>query len=360
MSMTECFPEDLPTVDMPSPFAAPLASGAPFPTAYLQSPYGRPERTAIELTIEAMRNVLAVPKDGHNQAQGFNFRGIDGVLNACGPALRKAGVLPVPFLTKIERSTVEVGARRTPMDSVYIEVVYLFYGPGADAVGVKVPGASMDSGDKGVTKAMSVAFRTALIQLFALPTQEPDPDSTVYERAPALEPQAMAVRAAALAASTVEALRAIYEEARAVPGLGAIEVPDADGRVVTLAALITARGEHLAAETAAADRGATNRGAPSPDPADNSDLDPNTRLASNGQLQQIGVLLGEGGVTKRESRLLAVSELAGRALTSSAELTMVEARDIIKQLRAAVDAGNADALLYELLENPKVTAGAAS
>jgi len=340
---------------IPDALCAPLESGSPFPHAYLVSPYGKPQTTAIALTIEAMRHMTAVPKDGHNSAQGFNFRGIDGVLNVAGPALRKAGVLPVPILALIERQTVEVGAKRTPMDSVYIEVIYLFYGPEADAVGVRVPGAAMDSGDKAITKAMSVAFRTALIQLFALPTQEPDPDATAYERAPALEPQALEVRAAALAATTVERLREIYEEARAVPGLGAIEVPDADGHPVLLAALITARGEQLAAQ-AVADRGDTS----TPAAGDTSDLDPNTRGASDGQLQQLSMLLGEAGVSKRESRLQAVSELVGRELTSSAELSMVEARDIIKQLRAAVKAGNADALLYELLENPKVTAEAVS
>jgi hypothetical protein len=43
----------------------------------------------------------------------------------------------------------------------------------------------MDSGDKAVPKAMSVAFRTALLQALALPTDEPDPDASTYERAAA-------------------------------------------------------------------------------------------------------------------------------------------------------------------------------
>ena len=43
----------------------------------------------------------------------------------------------------------------------------------------------MDSGDKATAKAMSVAFRTALLQALALPTDEPDPDSQSYERSSA-------------------------------------------------------------------------------------------------------------------------------------------------------------------------------
>lgn len=333
-----------------------------FPTAYVPSPYGKPERSAVELTIEAMRAVSSVPKDGRNAAQGFNFRGIDGVLNAVGPALRKAGVLPVPFLSVLRREVIEVGVKRTPMDSIYVEVDYLFYGPACDAIAVRVPGSAMDSGDKGVAKAMSVAFRTALIQLFALPTQEQDPDATSYERAPLLEAQAMAARDATLAASTVEQWRQIYAEARAVPGLGAIEVPDKLGHPVQLATLIKGRGEQLAAVTPAVSSSTAPDGetpAPvMPTATDTRDLDPNTRLASDGQLRQLGILLSEAGVSARDRRLQAVAALVRRELTSSAELTMVEARDAIKAVRAAIEAGAPDAWLADLLENATVPAAA--
>lgn len=326
---------------------------------YLVSPYGKPDVSAIELTVEAMRAVSAVPKDGRNSAQGFNFRGIDGVLNAVGPALRKAGVLPVPQLALLRHEVIEVGVKRTPMDSVYLEMIYLFYGPAADAVVVRVPGSAMDSGDKGVTKAMSVAYRTALIQLFALPTQEPDPDTAVYERAPLLDEQALAARNALLAASTVEQVREIYGEVRDIPGLGSVEVPDALGHPVTLAAFLTARGEELVAAEAAHVQEPAGPAELTPPASSTDDLDPNTRLASHGQLQQLSILLTEAGVSTRERKLHSIAELAGRELTSSGELSMVEARDLIKTLKAAISAGTADALIAELLENPQVMAEAA-
>ena len=40
----------------------------------------------------------------------------------------------------------------------------------------------MDSGDKATAKAMSVAFRTALLQVFFLPTDEKDPDEDSFVR----------------------------------------------------------------------------------------------------------------------------------------------------------------------------------
>jgi hypothetical protein len=45
-------------------------------------------------------------------------------------------------------------------------------------------------GDKAAPKAMSVAFRTALLQALALPTDEPDPDSQSFEREEAKAPKA--------------------------------------------------------------------------------------------------------------------------------------------------------------------------
>jgi hypothetical protein len=46
-----------------------------------------------------------------------------------------------------------------------------------------VPGEAFDSGDKATAKAMSVAFRIALLQGLSLPTDETDPDAQTYERA---------------------------------------------------------------------------------------------------------------------------------------------------------------------------------
>lgn len=139
----------------------------------------------VEALAEVMRDVDHVGKKERNTQQGFNFRGIDAVLNAVGPALRKHGVVVVPELLTIDRSTVEIGQKRTLMGYVIVTVRYTFHGPAGDSIASETPGEAMDSGDKAVSKAMSVAFRTALLQALALPTDEPDPDSEAFERAPA-------------------------------------------------------------------------------------------------------------------------------------------------------------------------------
>ena len=141
--------------------------------------------TVGEAWAAVMDEVQSVGKTGRNQKQGYNFRGIDAVVNAVGPILRKHKVLVLPSLRTWEHGTVEVGKDRTPMGHARVEVDYTIHGPAGDTLPGSAPGEAMDSGDKATAKAMSVAYRTFLIQALCLPTDEPDPDEHSYERAPA-------------------------------------------------------------------------------------------------------------------------------------------------------------------------------
>ena len=149
--------------------------------------------TIYEALAAVMVDVKAVGKTDRNNQQGFNFRGIDGTLNAVGPALRKHGVVVVPEVLSIERGDVLVGQKQTRMGHVLVKVRYRWYGPEGGFIDSVTIGEAMDSGDKAASKAMSVAFRTAMLQTLALPTDEPDPDEDVYERsAPSPADQARA------------------------------------------------------------------------------------------------------------------------------------------------------------------------
>jgi hypothetical protein len=143
---------------------------------------------------EVMKAVGGIAKKDRNQAQGFNFRGIDSVVNAVSPQLQKFGVVVVPTVEDYSYDTVEIGRNRTAMGHVKVKVTYTFIGASGDAIKTTVVGEAMDSGDKATAKAMSVAFRTALLQALCLPTDEPDPDANSYERSSAedvLAPQAV-------------------------------------------------------------------------------------------------------------------------------------------------------------------------
>jgi len=141
------------------------------------------EPLSIQQAIAAVKKSIgAVGKSEKNQQQGWNFRGIDAVLNAVSIPLAEHGVTVYPQLLDYTYETVEVGRNKTAMAHVVVKVKYIFLGPKGDHIETAVAAEAMDSGDKAMTKAFSVALRTCLIQTLSLPTDEPDPDQDIYER----------------------------------------------------------------------------------------------------------------------------------------------------------------------------------
>ncbi len=131
--------------------------------------------------VEVMREVTHVGKKDRNDFHNFMFRGIDTVLDGVGPALRTHGVLVVPKLLDLASRDTKTEKDKTQRE-VTVEVQYTFYGPAGDTIEAVVPGEAADTGDKAVSKAMSVAFRIALLQALSIPTNEPDAASSGIER----------------------------------------------------------------------------------------------------------------------------------------------------------------------------------
>lgn len=138
--------------------------------------------TVVQALSAVMADVRSVAKKEKNTSQGggFLFRGIDAVMNAVGPALRTHGVVVTPHLDQIDRREGRTSNGRT-LNYVAVIVTYTFTGPAGDTMTATVPGEAFDSGDKATAKAMSVAFRTCLLQALTLPTDEADPDADVYD-----------------------------------------------------------------------------------------------------------------------------------------------------------------------------------
>jgi hypothetical protein len=135
---------------------------------------------ATEVILAVMQEVQGVSKKNKNESQGFNFRGIDAVLNAVGPALRKHGGFILPFI--VDKTHDVVPSRNGgSLNVVRLTVEFSVVGSDGEPVKGTVAAEAFDSGDKATAKAMSVALRTFLIQMLALPTDEPDPDTFSYE-----------------------------------------------------------------------------------------------------------------------------------------------------------------------------------
>jgi hypothetical protein len=134
-----------------------------------------------EAVTAVMDAVGAVRKDGRNAQQNFNFRGVDAVVNAVSPAMRKVGLTVHPSKVEHKPSSKQLSGGKVAT-SVDVTVDYTFTGPEGDTFTTQVAAESFDLGDKATAKAMSVAYRTCLLQTFALPTDDADPDEHTYER----------------------------------------------------------------------------------------------------------------------------------------------------------------------------------
>lgn len=133
-----------------------------------------------QAVVAVMRDVHAVGKNEVNAAQKFKFRGVDAVVNALAPALRAHGLFIIPNALSITYET-KASANGGQLQIARAHVEYqLTHTSGGSLVG-SVVAEAFDSGDKATAKAMSVAFRTFLLQTFALPTDEKDPDADTYE-----------------------------------------------------------------------------------------------------------------------------------------------------------------------------------
>lgn len=137
----------------------------------------------FEALSKVMGDVQSIGKNSRNPQQGFAFRGIDAVMDAVGPALRKHGVLCLPIVHKLDHESYETRSG-TSMRNVTVQTEWVFYGPDGSSVSAATYGEASDAGDKAVTKAQSVAYRTVLLQALCIPTGDPDPDQYTHERAP--------------------------------------------------------------------------------------------------------------------------------------------------------------------------------
>lgn len=144
---------------------------------------GDNDPSIVQLLVEILGELPSIGKEGTapEGMGGYSFRKIDDILNEANPLLAKKGVLPVPTVLK------RVGEERqtrngTALYVVHLKVRYRFYGaPRGDYLDAVVWGEGMDNFDKATNKAMTTAFKNALIQVFAIATGEPDPDSGEHE-----------------------------------------------------------------------------------------------------------------------------------------------------------------------------------
>jgi len=130
---------------------------------------------------KAMAEIGAIGKDKCNQQQHFQYRGIDDVMNALHPVLTKNGLFLAPEVLEHKREERQTQRGGNLIYSI-MKVKYTLFAEDGSNVSVIVIGEGMDSADKSSNKAMAIAMKYAMSQLFCIPTEEMiDPDSETPE-----------------------------------------------------------------------------------------------------------------------------------------------------------------------------------
>lgn len=134
----------------------------------------------------AMADIEAIGKDKYNKQQGFKYRGIDDVMNTLFPIFQKHKLFLTPEVLDQHR---EERPSKSGGNLIYsiLKVRYSLYTDDGSHVSAVVIGEGMDSADKSSNKAMAVAMKYAIFQMFCIPTEDmakDDPDGYSPDPAP--------------------------------------------------------------------------------------------------------------------------------------------------------------------------------
>lgn len=133
--------------------------------------------------VAVMREIGAIGKDQRNKQQGFNFRGVDDVYNKLHEIMAKHGIFCLPEVLS-DRTEERKTSKGNALIYRILKIKYTFVAEDGSSVEAIVIGEGMDSGDKASNKAMSIAHKYALLQVFMIPTaEEKDPDAERPEMA---------------------------------------------------------------------------------------------------------------------------------------------------------------------------------
>lgn len=125
--------------------------------------------------VEIMRSVGAIGKDSKNEQQNYKYRGAEAVYNRVQPLFATHGIFSVPQLLELHEETGQSKSGGT-MHFAWVKMRYTFFAEDGSSVVVEMPGGGMDSGDKAIPKAVTIAHRYAICQLLQIPFAVEDPE----------------------------------------------------------------------------------------------------------------------------------------------------------------------------------------
>jgi len=111
----------------------------------------------------------------------YNFRGVDDAYAALQLVMAKHGVFTVPVVLE-ERCEERQSSNGRALFYRILKMRFTFFASDGSSIEAVMIGEGLDSGDKAANKAMSVAHKYALLQVFLIPTSEAkDPENDNHE-----------------------------------------------------------------------------------------------------------------------------------------------------------------------------------
>lgn len=165
----------------------------------------------------------SVEKDNKNKDQGYRYASPASVMSAVKPLLAAHKLAIVPHLVNFEE--IDSGQRASSGKPFVINRVSMHYhildGETGDELVIPWQGqAGTYADDKGLAKAQTIALRTFLIQLFQIPTEDPETDPDARDaRPPAQQPQRAAPQRPAAQPpknDQIETIRTLWRETAAL------------------------------------------------------------------------------------------------------------------------------------------------
>jgi hypothetical protein len=127
--------------------------------------------------VEAQRDIcktgIAKLGTADTGAAKYRFRGVEQAMNEMSPILVNHGITVTARYSDLSIMERDKGGGKASR-FVTLKGAFTFSADDGSSVTSEVYGEAMDSGDKAVIKAQSVAFRTALFQQFVVPTMAMD------------------------------------------------------------------------------------------------------------------------------------------------------------------------------------------
>jgi len=127
------------------------------------------EGKIYSLIPKIIGEIGGIAKD-NKSSQGYSFRSVDDLYGKLNPLLTKYGVTIVPVVTESKTEVISkvVGTVEKYMYRAVLTVRYDIYADDGSFISAVVQGEANDSSDKGVPKALSMAYKYMCFQVFCI------------------------------------------------------------------------------------------------------------------------------------------------------------------------------------------------